>query len=331
MRIGTFNLENLDDSSDRRGEAPPLAERLPLLRPQLERMQADIVCLQEVNAQRQAGGRHKQREFRALARLLEGTRYSSYHLAHSLTRDGVGPLDVQNLVVLSRLPVVACRQYWHDLVPPPLARRVTADPEEPEATEIAWDRPVLHVTVALPSGRPLHVLNMHLRAPLAAAIPGQKVGPFVWRTSSGWAEGYYLASVKRGGQALEARLAVERLFDAERDALVMVCGDMNAEVTEVPLRILCAEEEDTGNGRLAVRQLIPLERTVPDSQRFSVVHAGRHLLLDHLLASRALLGALRQVEIHNEALSDEVIGYATMDRPPDSFHAPIVAEFALDG
>ena len=49
MRLATFNLENLDDAPD---GAPPLAERLRILRPQLERLAADVLCLQEVNAQR---------------------------------------------------------------------------------------------------------------------------------------------------------------------------------------------------------------------------------------------------------------------------------------
>ena len=47
-RIATFNLENLDDGP---GVSPPLAERIGILRPQLERVNADILCLQEVHSQ----------------------------------------------------------------------------------------------------------------------------------------------------------------------------------------------------------------------------------------------------------------------------------------
>jgi exonuclease III len=45
--IATFNLENLDD---RLGQEPTLERRIELMRPQMERINADIVCLQEVNA-----------------------------------------------------------------------------------------------------------------------------------------------------------------------------------------------------------------------------------------------------------------------------------------
>ena len=126
---------------------------------------------------------------------------------------------------------------------------------------------------------------------------------------------------------LEARLAIDRVFDADPDAAIIVCGDMNAELREMPLRILCADAEDTGNGRLALRSLVPLETRLPDTIRYSVVHAGRPLMLDHILVSRSLALRSAGMEIHNEALGDEVIGYAAVHHSPESYHAPIVAEF----
>lgn len=41
LRIATFNVENLDDGATIR---PPLAERVQIMRPQLERVSADILC-----------------------------------------------------------------------------------------------------------------------------------------------------------------------------------------------------------------------------------------------------------------------------------------------
>jgi len=58
---------------------------------------------------------------------------------------------------------------------------------------------------------------------------------------------------------------------------------------------------------------------------------GKHLLLDHMLVSRPLLGSLATAEIHNTTLSDEMVGYANDGTSPDSFHAPMVVEFALPG
>ena len=71
LRIATFNLENLDD---RASDKPTLDERIPLIRPQLLRVNADVLCLQEVNAQKEG----RSLRLRALSRLLEDTPYASY-------------------------------------------------------------------------------------------------------------------------------------------------------------------------------------------------------------------------------------------------------------
>ena len=68
LRIATFNLENLD--RDRSGDGPSLQDRIAVLRPQLARLKADILCLQEVNAQRPKG--EKSWHLLALEDLLAG-------------------------------------------------------------------------------------------------------------------------------------------------------------------------------------------------------------------------------------------------------------------
>jgi endonuclease/exonuclease/phosphatase family metal-dependent hydrolase len=326
VRIATFNLENLDDAADRE---PSLGERLHVLRPQLTRLAADVLCLQEVNAHRPSSSKSGPRRLTALETLLAGTPYESFERVHSHRPGREEPMDVQNLVILSRYPIVSSRQYWHDLVAPPSHRPIADTDGARDLREVRWERPVLHAEIEAPLGAPLHVFNLHYRAPLAAYIPGQKEGPFTWKTVSGWAEGYYLSAVQRTGQALETRLAVERIFDIDPDASILICGDMNAVENEMPLRILRADEEDTGNGALAPRVLFPLEATLPGERRFSVRHAGRQMMLDHILASRFLTARLKSVEIHNETLGDEVVGYALAHASPETYHAPVVAEFVV--
>ncbi|SMH35581.1 endonuclease/exonuclease/phosphatase family protein [Azospirillum agricola] len=321
FRIASFNLENLDDDT----ADPPFEARIATLRPQLERLAADILCLQEVDAQHPV--KSEPRVLRALGRLLEGTRYADFHVTAG---DGATPADRHNPVVVSRWPIRAARLLRHDLVRPPQIRFATADPAQDAPAEVEWDRPVLHAEVTLPDGRALHVFDLHLRSPLAAPVPGQKAGAFTWKTAGGWAEGFYLASVKRAGQALETRLAVDRLFDADPDALVVVAGDCNAELEQTPVRILRADPDFTGNEELAARALIPLEQQLPEERRFSVLHGGTPVMLDHLLVSRRLAGWFREAEIHNETLRDEVL-QATDTPTPESHHAPLVASFALPG
>lgn len=328
LRLATFNLENLDD---RAGLEPPLATRLAVLRPQLQRLRADVLCLQEVHGQREGG--KGPRRLRALDRLLEGTAYAAYHRASSRSTgehgEEVWVADLHNLVVLSRLPILASRELRGELVSAPSYRLATALPPAAEPRPCGWDRPLLHATVALPDGRRLEVINLHLRAPTAAAVPGQKEGAFSWRSTSGWAEGYFLAGIKRTAQALEARLLVEQLLDADPQALVAVAGDCNAEERETPLRILMAETADTGNGALAARSLVPLERSLPRDRRFTVIHKGRPVMLDHILVSRPLLAHYRGLEIHAETLSDEVDPALRVERATESYHAPVAAEFDL--
>ncbi len=322
LRLATFNLENLDD---RPGETPSLEQRIGALKQHFQRLDADILCLQEVNAQTLPDGR---RELAALDRLLGDSPYSGYHRVVSRNEGGDKLRDIQNLVVLSRYPIVDSAQIHHQLVAPPLHRAITADPPASEPEPVVWDRPLLHVSIDI-EGTRLEVLNLHLRSPLAAFIEGQKESPFVWRSSAAWAEGTYLAAAKRCGQALEARLLVERLFDADPQALIAVCGDFNAEAREVPLITLTAAPTETGNAALAGRTLALLEASLPEDRRYTVRHFGAKLMLDHVLVSRGLLGRFRGAEILNELLADELVAWATGRRDPDSYHAPLVASFAF--
>lgn len=320
LRIATFNLESLDD----RSRTIDFADRVAVLRPQLERLRADVLCLQEINAQSRPGTRR--RELNGLERLIEGTEYAGYQRVCSNSRGGERPADRHNLVILSRLPVETHDQVWHDLVAPPLYRPATEEPRPDNPSPVEWDRPLLHAALRLEGGRLLHVVNVHLRAPRAAFLHGQK-SSHVWKSVGGWAEGFFLAALKRAGQALEVRLAVDRLFDAEAEALIAVCGDFNAEDGETPLRTIRGDEEDTGNGHLAARMLVPLDRGLPDSQRYSVVHRGRRIMLDHILVSRPLLGRFVRSEVHNETLGDELVSPLMVKGSPETYHAPVVAEF----
>lgn len=328
MRIASFNLENLERIS-RAGVT--LAQRASLLRPQLQRLRADIVCLQEVNSQRLPGSRT--RSLLALDELLEGTRYQAYHCVSTAASaggklEGGNLADVHNLVILSRFPIAAHRQFHHSAIAAIDYRLATAIPAATSAQPVRFERPILLAEIDAdgPGGK-LFVLNAHFRAPLASPIPGQKEAPFVWKSTRGWAEGYFLSALKRSGQALEMRLAIDDLLDADPHARIIVCGDFNAEDHETPLKIVIGAEEDTGNGLLAYRSMAVLDRSLPTERRFSVLHHGRPQMLDHILASRSMLGRFVNLEAHNETLGDEIVGYARVEHSAGSYHAAVVAEF----
>jgi endonuclease/exonuclease/phosphatase family metal-dependent hydrolase len=323
MRLATFNIESLD--------LPPKAgveieARALVLRPLVERLEADVLCLQEVNAQRVAG--EKERKLVALDKVLEGTRYAGFNRVCSSGSDGRGPADVHNLVTLSRLPIKESREVRHNLVPPVQLSLQTAEPAHC-ARAARFERPLLVTEIDIGSGRTLSVINLHFRAPLAASISGQKLAPFVWKSIGGWAEGYFVAATQRAAQALELRLLIDRMLEADPGALVAVAGDFNAEDHETAVKIAVGAEEDTGNGSLAGKSLVVLDRALPADRRWSVLHYGRPQMLDHILASRSLLGSFRGAEVHNETLGDEAIGYAKGLTPLGSYHAGVVADLAV--
>jgi len=325
VRIATFNLENLDDVLHAR---PTLAERIAVLRPALIRLRADVLCLQEVHSQQTAD---EPRTLRALDQLLDGTSYEKFIRASTMT--GNQPYHERNLVTLSRFPITESTQYLHDLVPPPSYQQVTRQPRQDAAQQVRWERPILYTQLALPDGQNLHLTNIHLKSRLPSTIEGQKTDPSsqfsLWRTAAGWAEGFFLSSIKRVGQALEVRTLVDTLFDAEPEALIAVCGDFNADDQEVPMLAIAGNVEDTQNPALGNRILVSCERSVAEPARFTLYHHGRPEMIDHVLASRQLLAHYRGTEIHNEILHDESVAFASDARYPESDHAPVVAEFQL--
>lgn len=319
LRIATFNLENFDD---RPNERPTLDERIALMRPQLLRLDADVICLQEVNGQEQAG---QPRQLLALDKLLAGTQYAGFNRVMTTTGNQV--FDERNLVILSRFEILESKQ--HKPEGEPAYRRITADPPDAAAIAVSWERPILYAKLKLDVARSLHVLNLHMKSKMPTDIPGQKLGQFIWKSAAGFAEGMFISSMKRVGQAVQARKIIDQLFDASPGALMAVCGDFNADADDVPLQAIRGDVENTQNGSLATRVLVVCESSVPEPARFSLIHQGHGVMLDHILASRQLLAFYKGTQIHNELLHDESSLGASDRVYPESDHAPVVAEFEL--
>jgi endonuclease/exonuclease/phosphatase family metal-dependent hydrolase len=330
LRIATFNLENLDEAPE---EEPSLEERISLMRPQLVRVDADILCLQEVNGQREQ--EDEPRRLSALKKLLEGTRYADYEMVSTTLADGSEPYAERNLVVLSRFRIADHVQHKHDYAPAPYYRTVTdkefgAEVDEEtarsEAEKLSWERPILLCRVRV-GNKMLHVLNVHLKSKRPTDIPEQKEDRYTWKTASGWAEGFFLSSMKRVGQALETRMLIDSIFDEDERALIVAAGDFNADTDDVPLQAIRGDVESHGNQDLAERVMVAVEKSIPEPSRYSLLYLGKGEMIDHLLVSRQMLQHHKESEIHNELLHDESISFATDVKYPESDHAPVIAEF----
>ena len=322
LRIATFNLENLDDGQNMR---PSLAERMQIMRPQLERLAADILCLQEVHSQGPSGSR----TLSALDQLLDRTPYAGFERQATLTTTGQ-LYDQRNLVTLSHHPFVGTQVVRDSEGPRPSYKMATASPPDTTANPLSWERPLLYTQIDLGNGRILHLINAHMKSKLASNIPGRKIDDYTWQTVSAWAEGSFISSMKRLGQALQARLLIDDIFDRHGlDALIAIAGDFNAGAEEESFRAICGPVEDTGNPAHAARVMIPCENNIPDSARYSLFHLGKGQMLDHIVVSRSLLRYFRGAEIHNEALPDESGAFRQDTKFPESDHAPVVAVFDL--
>lgn len=328
MRIATYNIENLDDASVDPDKDAPFDVRLKVLRPMLERLHADIICFQEVHGQDVDNG---PRDLRALKTLLSGTRYAGHTLSSTTLKNRPDVERYRNLVVATPPGYVVeeVREIRNTLVNPPQYSQVTADGDQ-VAKDVIWERPTLYVRVKLPSGVVLHILNVHFKSKNPTRIDGQALTNYKWKTSAGWAEGYFLSSMKRVGAALETRIFIDGIFDQDEEANILICGDFNAEPHEVPVMAIRGMTEDTGNPELNPRVMHPVVLSIADSRRFSLYHHGKGNLLDHMLVSRRMMACYRGSEIHNETVHDESIAYAFDSKFPESDHAPVIAEFDLD-
>ncbi len=327
MRIATFNIENLDESEDDRN--PSFEVRAAVLRPALERLDADILCLQEVHGQERP---NQARQLLTLLQLLEGTRYQAFKIASTHLEGAPDVYDKRNLVTLIRgdMAFAEVEQIRNDYAEKPQYRYVTTGEANEPVRDIKWERPLLYTKITEPSGATWHVLNLHFKSRIPSNIPNQRLNAYTWKTAAGWAEGFFVSSMKRVGAALEARIVIDRIFDADPDARIVACGDFNADLDDVPVAAIRGRVEDTGNGALGGRVMLPCETSVPESARYSLYHHGRGEMLDHLLVSRALIDSYRGTEIHNETLHDESVSFAFDTKYPESDHAPVVASFDLD-
>ncbi len=324
MRFATFNIENLDDGTSENSTAA-FNDRVKILQPMLERLRADVICFQEVHGQDMDSG---PRQLRALGTLLTGTRYEQFTLSSTTLKNKPDVERYRNLVVASSpdMAVEEVREVQNTLVNPPSYSRVTAT-GDPGPVDVKWERPSLYVRLRKGQEDPIHILNVHFKSKIPTPIPGQGPTNYKWASAAGWAEGYFISSMKRVGAALEARLFVDGIFENEPNAKILICGDFNAEPNDVPIMAIRGTTEDTGNPALNDRVMHPVALSVAQSRRFTLYHHGKPNLLDHMLVSRRMMASFVNAEIHNELIHDESIAFATDSKFPESDHAPMVAEF----
>lgn len=311
LTISCFNVENLDDSN-----ASLWKKRKRILKPMLERLKADIILFQEVNKES------------ALRDLIAGTQYKNFKVEHTKTAAGNWRAE-RNLVTLSRFDITQSDLVMHEYVQQPMWRFSTAKPPDDEADPISWERPILYCEHEIGTNKKLYTLNLHLKSKMPSSVPGQKDGQYKWKSHEAWAEGAFLAMIRRMGQAIETRALLSTILKENPDSLIIVGGDLNADLGEIPFEAITGSVPETQNPDLQSLVMIPCEFGIPPSQRYSLIHHGKNMMLDHLLASQALYPYWLETKVFNELLLDESVRFATEKKFPQSDHAPLVAYFEV--
>jgi endonuclease/exonuclease/phosphatase (EEP) superfamily protein YafD len=125
--------------------------------------------------------------------------------------------------------------------------------------------------------------------------------------------------VWRAAEALHTRGIVDGLLAADPRAPVAVLGDLNDVPDSLVVRTLCGDGEGA---------LVDCSSRVPREQRFSSIHDGKRIQIDHVLATERLYARLTAARFVNGDLREHASLPGGDELPTvDSDHAPLVVRF----
>ncbi|GAA5035415.1 endonuclease/exonuclease/phosphatase family protein [Actinopolymorpha pittospori] len=226
------------------------------------------------------------------------------------------------------------RRRLHDV------EQITAFPDKLAPVQVDDDgstladmgRPALRVRVEL-GDTSVDVVSCHLKSKLLT-FPG---GRFNARDEHERARYTTYALHRRAAEAAAVRAYVTRLFDDNGQNLaVIVAGDLNDEPEAATTQLLHGppgseigtdgfERPDKGDAQ----RLWNLGPLIPEAQRFSRIYRGRGELIDHLLVSHVLVGAVSSVGTGDTGIVSVTDDPEQRRDETGSDHRPVVARFDL--
>jgi endonuclease/exonuclease/phosphatase family metal-dependent hydrolase len=315
VSVMTWNVENLFRPGGRFGphSRADYEGKLDALAATITRVAPDVLGLQEVG---QPG---------ALADLVDRLD-GEWHHATSKHFDPHHPIRVA-VLARERIEVLADVADF----PEPLA---AVQVDDAGATVGHMGRGALAVHVTPAPGLDLVVAVCHLKSKLLS-YPGNRFGP---RDEGERARYGAYALDRRAAEAVTVRVLADGLLDgAGTTRNVIVMGDLNDEPQAATTQILNGppgSEVGTRGALLTDRgdadRLFNLAPLIPAESRYSRVYRGRRELIDHIFASRALLGRIASVAtITQRPLPSVTDDPGERREARDSDHAPIVARLTL--
>lgn len=309
--IASFNAADLLDESSSPVTAETvfvLEDKLKAVARTLSRLDADIVCLQEIGSERILN--------RCLAKLGEGFR--SYR--HVLVGPGQDLRGIR-LAILSRFPLIG-KVYQHDIREDPEGFRLPSPSGGRNLDEmLQFRRGLLEAAFDVPGAGPVRVFCVHFKSnfPVLPSPP---------RTQADLAEGWVRAGLYRLAEALQTRRLVDVRLKEDPDQMLAVAGDFNETDRSLVHRVVMGDRPDGLLNRLETGALIPCSAAIAEERRWSNMYRGRKDLLDHILISESLSARFLDARIFNENYyaPPDVFGWQPAIGP-DSDHAPMLATF----
>ena len=301
LSIATFNVKNLLEPTSDAARAV-LPRKLEAIAEVLRACDADVVGLQEIGSAALLS--------QVLDRLPGRGGYGEPVMG-TVDRRGIG------CALLSRVPVAAARVHTCDALPFPVFR--DGDPP-PFGARIPLRRGIVHARVQGQGLGPVDVLVAHFKS--ARPVPardaaGVERGPATQRERG---EGALRSQLWRAAEALYLRGCVDDVLSADPGARVAAVGDLNDTIDSWGVRALLGD----GPGAL-----LDASGRIPSATRFTALHAGRRMQIDHVLVTGPLQARLQQARILNESLREHEPLPESGDETPtaDSDHAPLVVRF----
>jgi endonuclease/exonuclease/phosphatase family metal-dependent hydrolase len=299
LTLATFNVKNLLELD---GPAV-LFEKIAWIAQRLRECDADVVGLQEIGPPELLG--------RVLDELLRSG-------AGGYLEPLLGTADARGIrcALVSRLPLVAARVHTAAALSFPVY--CEGDPP-PFGERIPLRRGIVHARVQAPGLGAVDVIVVHFKSPRPVELRDASGVPVEAKTPRARAEGSLRSLVWRAAEALHARGIVDGVLASEPGALVAAVGDMN----DVPGSPVLRAIQGEGDGALR-----DCAWQVPQEARFSAIHDGRRIQIDHVLATDRLYAHLTRARFLNGDLREHFAPAGGDEQQTvDSDHAPLVARF----
>ncbi|MBC6463478.1 endonuclease [Actinomadura sp. HBU206391] len=217
---------------------------------------------------------------------------------HAVLSEHFEPAHPIRVGFLSRLPlqVVADVADFPEHVDP-----VQADDQDRQITKMG--RGALAVRVEPTAKTEMFLVAAHLKSKLLSFPGPGGTSKFTSRDEGQRARFAAYALYRRAAEAITVRALADKLLaDQGRTKAVMVMGDLNDEPQAATTQILLgppgseigtpgADRPDKGDGA----RLLNLAPLIPEAERFSRIYHGQPELIDHIMASSAVLDHIQEV------------------------------------